>query len=151
MFYLQTRGQQGRNEKNTKCPCTCLGCHFPQEVKTKTHQNLEPWIKSTFHPFPHSHPIASRHFPPQILVRGRGSLRSAHPPRPWPREAARRLKRAHSWLRSAAVFRLGSRGPVAQNRRQNPTEPRGENLWENFGASNIEFLEIVATQKPPWT
>ena len=69
---------------------------------------------------------------PWILVRGHGFLRPSHPPPPWPRGAARRRHRGRFWLREAAVCRLGSRGPMAQARRQNPTEPKGRKVLRKF-------------------
>ena len=79
-------------------------------------------------------PIASRRFsPPNPSSRGYGRCCSAHPPLPWPRWAARRRKRGRCRLRSAAVCRLGSRGPRAPKPAgRTPTERKGRKILRKF-------------------
>ena len=82
---------------------------------------------------------------PNILLRGHGCTRPSHPRPPSPRGAAGPRNRGLRGLPRAAVC-LGSRSPRPSHR-QNPTERRGEKFSENLGASKVEVLEIVATQK----
>ena len=89
-------------------------------------------------------------FPPQILLRGHGRNCPAHPPPPSPPGAAGPRNRDLFGMPRAAVLRLGSRGPKPSHR-QNPTERRGAKLGENLGASKVEVLEIVTTQKSSLT
>ena len=101
-----------------------LAKHFPQKVK-----------HSTFHPLPHVKiPLASRRFPPSNPAsRGHGRRSPAHPPLPWPRWAARRRKRGLAGLRSAAVWRLGSRRPRAPKPAgRTPTERKGRKIPRKF-------------------
>ena len=77
-------------------------------------------------------PKASWGFPTNILLRGHGRHRPAHPRPPSPRGAVGPRNRGLCRLPSAAVFRLGSRGPSSSHW-QNPTEGSGEKFWENFG------------------
>ena len=82
-----------------------------------------------------------------IPLRGHSRICPLHPRPPSPPGAAGPRNRGLCGLPSAAVFRLGSRGPRPSHT-QNPTERGGEKFWENFGASKVKVLEIVATQKP---
>ena len=143
-FSAAHRGVGNEPVENTK-RATCLSRY-----------TIETFIKAIsttdqFHPLPHVKiPLPQAGFPsPKSFVRGHGRCRSSHPRPPWPWWAARGPTRGPSQLRSAAVFCLGKprpHGPSPANRTQR--NGRGEKLWENFGTSKVEVLEIVDIPTP---
>ena len=117
---------------NTKHWCKCLDTlskqikQYPPKSGTISEPSTSSFTSSQ------RNPKASWKFPTNILLRGHGHFCSAHPRPPSPPGAARPRNRGLRRLPCAAVFRLRSRSPRPSHG-QNPTEWRGENLWEIFG------------------
>ena len=139
-----------RKRKGNKKHQMLVQTKFWLILSTKTENNIYSYQKTwTINIFIHftTQSQGLMRFPHQILLRGHGpTCWSLHPRPPSPRGAAGPRNRDRCRLRSAAVFRLGSRSPRPSHG-QNPKERRGENSNRNLGASKVEVLEIVATQK----
>ena len=118
--------------KSAKCCCKCFG-----KVKT---------IYQHFIHFLTRIPLPQEGFLPKSFVRGHGRCWSAHPRPPWPRGAARRPNRRPSRLRSAAVCRLGSRGPRPSPQAE-PNGTKGKKTLRKFWhLKNRKFWKLCAIQ-----